>query len=152
MTKLAWDDLLIEVIEPREWMKWFGLWSWAINGRVAPAFLNKFGSLFLRRADGQVEMLDVFSGTVAHLADRYEDFVTLVNQQEWQQTYLLSESVNSLHEAGKVPGPGQCYALAPHPALGGPNPANGDRLDPRFVLIMDIGVWQSLCVQSLRGV
>ena len=33
---------------------------------------------------------------------------------------------------------GQCYALAPHPAIGGPNPANGERVDPRLVKYMDI--------------
>jgi hypothetical protein len=97
--RLEWDDLLIEGIEPKEWVKWLGLWSWAIDGRVAPAFLNKFGSWFLRRPDGRVEMLDVLSGTVEHLVDRYEDFVALVNQEEWQERYLLSKSVCALHEA-----------------------------------------------------
>ena len=63
--------------------------------------------------------------------------------------YLLSELVLRLHEAGKVPGPGQCYALAPPPALGGPNPANGEAVDPRFVLVVDVAVWQSICAQSV---
>jgi hypothetical protein len=65
--------------------------------------------------------------------------------------YLLSELVYRLHEAGKVPGPGQCYALAPHPALGGPNPMLDEAIDLRFVMIMDIGVWESLCAQAVRG-
>ena len=29
------------------------------------------------------------------------------------------------------------------------NPANGDAVDPRFVMVMDVAVWQSLCAQAL---
>ena len=96
-------------------------------------------------------MLDVFTGAVDRVADRYEDFVAEVNQRWWQEVYLLSELVFRLHDAGKVPGPGQCYALAPHPALGGPNPLNGDELDPRFVMLMDVFVWQSVCSQAVSS-
>jgi hypothetical protein len=103
-----------------------------VVGRVGPAFASKFGFLFLRRPEGQVEMLDVFTGQLTQ-----------------QEVYLLSEVVYQLHQAGKVPGPGQCYALCPHPALGSPNPANGEAIDPRFVMVMDMPVWQSLCAQAL---
>lgn len=94
-------------------------------------------------------MLDVLTGQVERVADSYEVFMREVNEQWWRETYLFSELVYQLHEAGKAPGPGQCYALAPHPALGGPNPANGDAIDPRFVMVSDVLVWQSICAQSL---
>ena len=70
-------------------------------------------------------------------------------EQWWQEVYLLSELVYQLHQEAKIPGPGQCYALCPHPALGGPNPANGDAVDPKYVMVMDVTVWESLCAQSL---
>jgi hypothetical protein len=95
-------------------------------------------------------MLDVFTGAVERVADSYEAVLAEVNQQWWQEVYLLSELVFKLHEAGKVPGPKQCYALAPHPALGGPSPMLDQTVDPRFVMVMDIGLWQSLCVQAIR--
>lgn len=95
-----------------------------------------------------VEMLDVFTGRLDRVADTYEAFVREVNEPWWQEVYLLSELVYQLHQAGKVPGPGQCYAL-PHPALGGPNPANGEVLDPRFVLVVDVEVWQAICARSV---
>mgnify|MGYP006969391880 CR=1 FL=1 len=147
--RLAWADLLIENIGPNQFRDWIAPWSGVVGGRMAPAFMNKFGSWFLRRPEGQVEMLDVFTGQLKRAADTYDAFVREVNEQWWQETYLLSELVYQLHEAGKVSGPGQCYALAPHPALGGPNPANGDVVDPKFVLVTDIPVWQSICAQSL---
>ncbi|MHB1426833.1 MAG: T6SS immunity protein Tdi1 domain-containing protein [Gemmataceae bacterium] len=96
-------------------------------------------------------MLDVLTGRMERMADTFDEFMSDVNNQWWQETYLFSELVYQLHQAGKVPGPGQCYALAPHPALGGPNPGNGDAIDPRFVMITDVIVWQSICAQ-LHGV
>jgi hypothetical protein len=148
---LTWADLIIEDITPEQFQHWLEPWQGFIGGRVAPAFLSKFGMWFLRRPEGHVEMLDVFTGDVQRLADSYEDFVAEVNQQWWQEVYLLSELVLRLHEAGKIPGPGQCYGLAPHPALGGPNPANGDAIDPRFVLTLDVFVWQTICAQAVAG-
>jgi hypothetical protein len=64
---------------------------------------------------------------------------------------LLGSLISQLHDAGKVPGPGQCYALAPHPALGGPNPYTGGAVNTRFVTITDVVVWQSICAQTLAG-
>ena len=148
---MTWADLLIEDIAPEDTQRWLGEWAGSISGQVAPAFLNKFGSWFLRRPEGHVEMLDVFTGAVERMADTYQELLAQVNEQWWQEAYLLSELVYRLHQAGKVPGPGQCYALAPHPALGGPNPMLDEAVDLRFVMVMDMSVWQSLCEQAVRG-
>jgi hypothetical protein len=148
---LTWADLLIEDIAPEDSQRWLGEWAGSISGQVAPAFLNKFGSWFLRRPEGHVEMLDVFTGAVERMADTYQELLAQVNEQWWQEAYLLSELVYRLHQAGKVPGPGQCYALAPHPALGGPNPMLDEQVDLRFVMVMDIGVWQALSARAVRG-
>jgi len=149
MSRLTWADLLIEDLSQDQFRDWSAPWVGIITGTVAPAFMTKFGFWFLRRPEGPVEMLDVFSGQLHRAADSYDAFVREVNEQWWQEVYLLSELVYELHQAGKVPGPGQCYALAPHPALGGPNPANGEAVDPRFVLVLDVVVWQSICARSL---
>ncbi|QDU19865.1 hypothetical protein [Urbifossiella limnaea] len=149
MSRPTWADQIIDDITPDQFEAWLAPWAGLVGGTVAPAFMSKFGVWFLRRPTGAVEMLDVFTGQLQPMADSYEGFVGEVNEQWWQEVYLLSELVLRLHEAGKVPGPGQCYAIAPHPALGGPNPANGDAVDPRFVMVVDVVVWQSICAQSL---
>ena len=148
--QLAWDDLLIQDITSEQFDQWLAPWTGVIVGRVAPAFMNKFGSWFLRRPEGYIEMFDVLTGRIERIADNYDTFVRDVNEQWWQETYLLSELVYQLHQYGKIPGPEQCFALAPHPALGGQNPANGDTVDPKFVMVTDIIVWQSICSQSLN--
>jgi len=149
MARLAWPDLLIDDITPDQFRNWLSPWTGIVTGSVAPAFMSKFGFWFLRRPEGYVELLDVFTGELQRAADNYEAFVREVNEPWWQEVYLFSELVYQLHEAGKVPRRGQCYALCPHPALGGRNPANGETVDPRFVMVMDVVVWQSLCAQSL---
>ncbi len=146
MSRLTWADLLIEDITPDQFRDWLAPWASVVTGTVGPAFASKFGFLFLRRPEGHVEMLDVFTGQLETVADSYDDFMRDVNEQWWQEVYLLSELIFQLHAAGIVPGPGQCYAL-PHPSIGGPNPANGDAIDPRFVQVMDVAVWQSICAQ-----
>jgi hypothetical protein len=149
MTHLKWPDLIIEEIDPDQFRDWISPWQGLIAGRIAPIFMNKFGSWFLRRPEGHVEMLDVLTGALTSVADNNDIFLQNVNEQWWQEAYLFSELVYQLHEAGKAPGPGQCYALCPHPALGGPNPGKSDAVDQRFVMIMNIGIWQSLCAQAL---
>jgi hypothetical protein len=149
--QLTWADLLIEDITHEDFQRWIEPWVGFIDGLIAPAFMSKFGTWFLRRKERHVEMLDVFTGTVERMADSYEAFIAEVNEQRWQEVYLLSELVFRLHQEGKVPGPCQCYALAPHPALGGPNPMLDQPIDPKFVMVMDIGLWQSLCARSVRG-
>jgi hypothetical protein len=149
--RLTWSDLLIENVPADDFEHWLRPWTPVIGGRLAPAFLSKFGTWFLRRPEGHVEMLDVFSGEVVQVAETEEQFVAEVNQIWWQEAYLLSELVYRLHQDGKVPGPGECYALAPHPALGGPNPLRDERVDPRQVMVMDLGLWQQLCAQFVLG-
>ncbi len=149
--KLTWSDLLIEDLSPDDCANWLAGWTRLHSGRVALAFMNKFGSWFLRTPEGPVLGIDVLSGTVERVAPSYDALIALVNQREWQERYLLSELVFQLHEAGKIPAAGECYAIAPHPALGGPNPMMGERVDPANVMVMSIRVWQSLCVQCLWG-
>ncbi len=149
--KLTWADLLIDDVSADSFQQWLLPWSPVIGGQVAPAFMSKFGTWFLRRPKGHVEMLDVFTGEVVRVSDTYEQFVGDVNDPTWQEAYLLSPLVFQLHREGKIAGPGQCYGLAPHPAFGGPNPLTGDPVDTRFVMVLDIAVWQDLCRQAVLG-
>lgn len=141
--KLGWPDLIIEGIGPEEAKLWIDPWSWLVSGRFYPIFLSKFGDWFFRRPDGATEMLDVLEGTLTKIASSHEEFQACVNTQEWQEQKLLSLLIYQLHEDGKIPGPGQCYAVAPHPRMGG-------KIERKFIMVMDIPVWQSLCAQFCR--
>jgi hypothetical protein len=148
--KLTWSDLLVDDITPEEFARWIAPWTGFITGRIAPAFLNKFGVWFLRRPDGPVDMLDVFTGEVERLAETYDAFMADVNDVSWQERYLASRTVFDLCQSGLVPGPKQCYAIAPPAIMGGPNPMVGDRVLAEQVVLMEVGTLQSLCAQLLR--
>lgn len=136
--KLTWDDLLIQSIPPGEAARCLGMWGDFVHGRVTPIFMSKFGDWFLRRPDGSTVELSVLEGTVETVARTPEEFGNLVNMQDWQELHLLSLQIYDLHERGIIPGSGQCYAFAPHPAFVG-------KIDLRTAMIMDISVWQSIC-------
>ena len=149
--KLTWDDLLIQDLAEEDQATLLPPWSFLLQGRVSPIFLSKFGSWFLRRPTGEVDVLDVLQGEVRTVAASYESFVKNVNAREWQEENLFSLLVYELHGASKVAKGRECYALVPHPALGGPNPARGDSVDPERVIVMGMRVWQSICRQTLGG-
>jgi hypothetical protein len=138
--KLTWDDLLIQNIAPAEAARCLGLWGHLVQGRVAPVFMSKFGDWFLRRPDGATVELSVIEGAFETVAQTPQEFSALANTQDWQELHLLSLHVHALHQRGLVPGPGQCYGFAPHPAFTG-------KIDVSTAMVMDILVWQSISAQ-----
>jgi hypothetical protein len=50
MSRLTWDDLLVQDITPEQFRDWLSPWTGVVTGRVAPAFMSKFGFWFLRRS------------------------------------------------------------------------------------------------------
>jgi hypothetical protein len=149
--KLTWSDLIIDGLPSDELAALLAPWSFVLQDRVAPIFLNKFGSWFLQRPSGCVDVLDVLTASIETVAPSHDAFVARVNERNWQEEYLLSRLVYDLHHAGKIPGPKECYALAPHPALGGPNPQLGELVQLDHITVMSLRLWQSLCRQSLGG-
>jgi hypothetical protein len=138
--KLTWDDLLIQNIAPAEAVRCLGMWGNLVDRRVAPVFMSKFGDWFLRRPDGSTAELSVIEGTFETVAQTPQEFSTLVNTQHWQELHLLSIHVHDLYQRDLIPGPGQCYGFAPHPAFTG-------KIDVNTAMIVDIPVWQSICAQ-----
>ena len=141
--KLTWDDLLIQNLPPVEVRTWLAEWTWLVSGDVSPVFMTKFGSWFLRRRDGSIEFLNVLEGTLTTVATSEQEFLAMVNRQDWQEENLLSLMIFHLHEEGKIPGPTECYAFAPHPLLTG-------KIAQDQVMILGIHVWQSICSQTCR--
>ena len=147
--KLGWPDLVVEDISPEQFADWIDEWQFLLSGRVAPVFLNRFGAWFLRRPEGPVELLDVFTGELTVLAGSFGEFQAELNDPSWQEVYLGSKVVYQLHGAGMIPGAGECYAMIPHPLLGGPDPMSDEPVDPARVMVMPVRAWQSICAQAV---
>lgn len=149
--QLTWTELLIQDVAQEAMMAELTAWSFLLQGSVAPIFLNRFGSWFLRRRDDSVDLLDVLGGSVTRIAETHASFVQAVNTQEWQEHYLASRTVFDLHLAGVVATGSHCYAVKPHPARGGPDPLKGHAVQPDRAMVMPFWMWQSFCRQSLGG-
>lgn len=140
--RLTWNDLLIQNISETDALVWLGYWQGVIKDKVAPLFMSKFGDWFLRLPDGSTSELSVIEGTYSTVASTPEEFASLMNSAKWQEEHLMSVIVQRLHERKIVPSEEQCYALAPHPILTG-------RIDVEGAMLMDIGVWQHICAQTV---
>lgn len=130
---LGWDDLLIQNLRMDDCQKWLGHWSGTISGQIAPVYMSKFGDWFLRHPDGSTSELSVIEGTYSEIASTPDEFMALVNSQQWQEEHLLSLLVYQLHERQTIPAQGQCYGFAPHPRLSGASTST-KRLSWKLVL------------------
>lgn len=148
---LSRADLVIEDRTPDEYAAWLEPWKGHLEGRLSPILLNRFGCWFLKRRDGSVELFDVFFGHLEPVAASPEAFHAQLDEPSWQEVYLLSRSVRSLHRAGQRATDRSCYAIAPPPLAGGPDPWAVPEIDPGCTMLMDVMPWQSLCAQVVRA-
>ena len=149
------EHLLIDAAAQPEVADWFAVWDTILPRGLAgeprePLFASRFGTLFYARPDGACFMLDVFFGDVQELAPDVATLAEFARDPAWQETYLLAASVRALAAAGVVAHGTECYAIAPHPAVGGPDPWAEEVLDPAAIMVLEGGPWQALCVDFLR--
>lgn len=141
---LAWQELVLEVDGDTPVDRWIAPWSAFCRGRLRIRFLNRFGCFFLDRTDGRVEMLDVFYGQLEPIAETAAEFEAMLTDPSWRQVYLLSEYVSRLHQAGKIAAEHDCYAIAPPPLVGGPDPWGEPSLAVEAAMVMEVEVLQRL--------
>ncbi len=151
----AFSDLLIDADAYPEIADWFAVWDAILPAGLAgeprtPLFASRFGTLFYARPDGSCHMLDVFFGEVQELAPDAATLALFLREPAWQETYLLAASVRALAAAGTVAHGTECYAIAPHPAVGGPDPWAETVLDPAAIMVLEGARWQEQCVDFLR--
>jgi hypothetical protein len=76
---LPWRELVLEVGGETPVEAWLEPWSAFCPGRFRVRFLNRFGCFFLERADGRIEMLDVFYGQLEPIAGTLAEFEAMLN-------------------------------------------------------------------------
>lgn len=148
-------DLLIDAGAHPEIADWFAVWDTVLPAALAgerrmPLFASRFGTLFFARPDGSCHMLDVFFGEVQELAPDAATLALFLREPSWRETYLLAASVRALAATGIAARGTECYAIAPHPAVGGPDPWAELALDPAAIMVLEGARWQEQCVEFLR--
>lgn len=141
MSKLSWSDIFTDA-SALPFQRLLEQWPRMVVGRLRPIGASAFGDLFFERPSGEVERLDVLEGGVHPVANSFDDFSSLMNLRDWQESSLLTQGVALLSEREIVRGPGQFYGFAPHPSFTG-------KIDWARVMPLDAVVWHSLCAQAL---
>lgn len=107
--KLKWDDLAF-VPGPDDAEEAKAAWSWLVPGRWRPILFAMVGGIFLETEAGTVRWLDIGTGTVEDVAPSVKAFEAILRSGSPDvELWFLPALVESLHRAGKRPGPGQAY-------------------------------------------
>lgn len=94
-------------------------WGWLIAEPWTPLLRSMFGGISLERGSGGVFWLECGTGEIERVADSpaaFDAFVGGPRDAEWQEKvdwWFLPPLVEALHDAGKRPAPGHCYARRP---------------------------------------
>src|SRR5580765_6985367 len=111
-------------------------WAWRVPQHFEPVFLSAFGDWFFRDADNHVHMFDLVSGELKQVADSLSEFEALLELEDYQREWLMSELVEKLRRSGVTRARGQCYAFRTPPMLGG-------QLSPSNIVVWDLAAYQS---------
>lgn len=144
------NELVLDLDDAAVAARWLQPWSWLVDGRRRARCMNRFGCWFLERPGGSIQMLDVFYGELSDVAASSAELERFMDDRSWQEVYLLSRFVLDLHADGKVATGTDCYALAPPPLAGGPDPWGALPLSTRSAMVVDVEVLQSTYAQVVR--
>jgi hypothetical protein len=93
-------------------------WQWLIPGKWTPFFCSMIGGIFLEDHSGDIYWLESSTAEVERLApDRatFDRIMQTDNDLVWE--IFLVPFVLELREAGKIPGPGDCYSFITLPVF-----------------------------------
>jgi len=89
-------------------------WAWLLKEPFRPLLFSTLGDMFFTRDDGTVWWLDTGAGEISRVADSVEDFQDKLGSDVIND-WFLTNLVEKLHAAGKLPEPGECYTYVTLP-------------------------------------
>lgn len=117
-------------------------WDWLLPERVAPVGVNRLGDWYLATPDGAIHLLSVWEGSLEQVASDRTAWKAWLASAEGQEANW-AELVLLLHDQGKRPAAGECFAFEVPPSLGAP-------IDAAKVRTMSLGVLMAALGQTLR--
>jgi hypothetical protein len=102
------DELAAEIV---------AAWQWLLPGSWSPFLCSMIGGIFLEEASG-IYWLESGTGLVERIAVGKAQFEsTLKSNPECVEEWFLPPLVTRLHDAGKRPNAGECYAFTVLPVF-----------------------------------
>ena len=100
-------------------------WSWLISDPWKMVLCSMFGGVFFERDTGGVFWLECPTAQIVQVAGSAAEFHAFLGgprDDKWAnqvEEWFLIDFVGRLHDAGKIPKPGQCYGLTILPVFEG---------------------------------
>lgn len=91
-------------------------WAWLITEPYRPVLFSVLGDAFLQVESGAILWLNTGTAELTEVARSWEHFVELLSAERANE-WFMPDLVEQLHEAGKVPGAGQCYTYVTLPVF-----------------------------------
>jgi hypothetical protein len=91
-------------------------WAWLIPEPWTPLLVSILGDVFLAQKPKGVLWLNTGIGEISWVAEDIEQFEAALGTAS-ANNWFMPELVARLHQAGKIPGPGQCYTYAVFPVF-----------------------------------
>lgn len=108
-------------------------WDWLINGNRDVVAISTIGDLFLKDEQGKIIWLDANVGELKEVADNFEAFQVLMNDNECQENWFMSSLIEELQMDGIHIQDNQVYSFKVLPTLGGDY--SSDNLEPTDIVV-----------------
>ena len=89
-------------------------WAWLLKDPFRPLLFSTLGDMFFARDDGSVWWLNTGAGELTAVADSVDEFQQKL-AGDIVDDWFLPHLVQQVHDAGKVPEPGECYTFVTLP-------------------------------------
>jgi Domain of unknown function (DUF1851) len=91
-------------------------WAWLIPDAFTPILFTVLGDMFFQPDEGGIWWLNTGTAELTQVADSVEQFNALL-RTELAEEWLIPELIGDLHDAGKIPAPGECYTYITLPVF-----------------------------------
>jgi hypothetical protein len=116
--ELSWDDMAIHKND-YEAGKLLAGWRWLVDESFSVILPTVLGDLFLERCDGTIWFLDTCGGQLEQVAKRYDDFKSLLQDQQRLRDWFATDLLADLLTSGLRRNAGECFSPTLPPILGG---------------------------------
>lgn len=91
-------------------------WGWLLREPFSPVLFSALGDVFLEPDSGGVWWLNTGVGELTQVAESVQEFRELLGT-ELADDWFMPTLIESLHAAGKIALPGQCYTYITLPVF-----------------------------------
>ena len=114
-------------------------WSWLVKSPCTLIAMTNFGDMFLRDANGAVQLLILESAKLTKIATSQAEFQNAVADKKNQRAWFSLDLLTQIERSGLSLAPGQCFSFKKPLALGGRAEVSNTEVAPIRVYVPLMG-------------